>query len=142
VELQWKPLPITATVATAHYDGLLAAPAVRRLHLGEESGLLGFPNFYYSGKVRTLFAAEQRLFPPFEFGTLVPAFALFLNAGNAYSSHQAVDAAGLHYALGIGLRLGATRSVQKVVNHVNLVWPLGEKNLDSWLWGIRASKSL
>jgi hypothetical protein len=53
-----------------------------------------------------------------------------------------VDLDDLHYGVGLGLRLGATRSTQKVVNHINVVWPIGEKNLDSWSWGIRASKSL
>jgi hypothetical protein len=141
-EGQWKPMVYTATVMTAQYDNLFASTASQRLYLGEESGLIGFPNFYYSGKARVLFAAEQRLFPPFEMGTLVPAFAVFLNAGNTYSAYDAVDLNQLHYGIGVGLRLGATRSVQKVVNHINVMWPLGEKNLDSWSWGITASKSL
>jgi hypothetical protein len=44
--------------------------------------------------------------------------------------------------VGVGLRLGATRSTQKVVNHVNLTFPLGEKSLGAVLFGIRATKSL
>jgi hypothetical protein len=32
--------------------------------------------------------------------------------------------------------------VQKVVNHINLTWPLGEKNLTGPVLGLRASKSL
>ena len=104
--------------------------------------MIGFPNFYYSGRAKVLVFAEQRFFPPFEFGTVVPAFAVFVNGGNTYRSQSAVDLSDMHYALGVGLRLGATRSVQKVVNHVNVVWPLGEKNLSGWSWGIRASKSL
>ncbi len=141
-ETQWKPVYYLSTVMTARYDNLFAATSGQQLHLGEESGLIGFPNFYYSGKARTLFAAEQRFFPPFEFGTVVPAFAVFVNAGNTYDSPEAVNLKNMHYAAGLGLRLGATRSVQKVVNHINVVWPLGEKNLSAWSWGIRASKSL
>ncbi len=141
-EAQWKPLYYLATVMTVEYDNLFAAKSGQQLELGEESGLIGFPNFYYTGKARALFAAEQRFFPPFEFGTFVPAFAVFINGGNTYSTYDAVNLKDMHYAVGVGLRLGATRSVQKVVNHINVVWPLGEKNLSAWSWGIRASKSL
>ncbi|HAO99134.1 MAG TPA: hypothetical protein DCQ83_03720 [Fibrobacteres bacterium] len=142
VEGQWKPIYYLSTVLNAQYDGLFADTTSKRLYLGEESGLIGFPNFYYSGRAKVLVFAEQRFFPPFEFGTVVPAFAVFVNGGNTYRSQSAVDLSDMHYALGVGLRLGATRSVQKVVNHVNVVWPLGEKNLSGWSWGIRASKSL
>lgn len=141
-ESQWKPSPLTATVATAQYGHLFATPGGERLYLGEESGLLGFPNFYYGGQARLLYAAEQRFFPPLEFGTVVPALAVFLNAGNTWDSRNDVNPGDLHYSAGIGLRLGATRSVQKVVNHINLTWPLGERNLSGPVLGIRAAKSL
>lgn len=141
-EAQWKPLPVLATVVTAQYDRVFANPDGQRLYLGEESGLLGYPNFYYAGRSRFLAAVEQRLFPPIEFGTVVPALAVFFNAGDAWDGGGPPDAGRLHYAAGVGLRLGATRSVQKVVNHVNLTWPLGEKNLAGPVFGVRASKSL
>src|SRR5690606_3067421 len=112
------------------------------LYLGEESGLLGYPNFYYAGHARLLYSAEQRFFPPWEFGTFVPALAVFLNAGNTWDRGETARWRDLHYAAGFGLRLGATRSVQKVVNHANLTWPLGEKNLSGPVFGVRASKSL
>ncbi len=142
LEVQWKPMLFTSSVISGQYDHLFANTGSQLLPLGEESGLIGFPNFYYSGKARFLGSIEQRFFPPFEMGTVVPALAVFLNAGNTFSSYETVDLRDLHYALGLGLRLGATRSVQKVINHINVVWPLGEKNLDSWSWGIRASKNL
>ncbi len=141
-EFQWKPVALTASVATAQFNDLFATTASQQLYLGEEAGLNGFPNFYYAGKATVLFTAEQRLFPPFELGTVVPAFSVFCNAGNAYASNDEVDLGNLHYALGLSLLLGATRSVQKVVNHINVTFPLGEKNLSTLTWGIRASKSL
>jgi len=98
------------------------------------------------GKARVLLTAEQRYFPPFEFGTLVPAFAAFVDAGNTYSAYDSVDVRDLHYSVGIGLRLGASRSVQKVVNHIDVSWPINEKNLGPWSFfkefSITASKSL
>jgi hypothetical protein len=142
VEGQWKPIPVLATVVVGQYSHLFAQPAGERLYLGEESGLLGFPNFYYGGKARFLATAEQRFFPPWEFGTVAPALALFFNAGNTYDSYRQVDLGDLHYAVGVGLRLGATRSTQKVVNHFNLALPLGEKNVSGLVFGVRAAKSL
>jgi hypothetical protein len=141
-EAQWKPLPLTATVFTAGHDRLFATPNGQKLYLGEESGLLGFPNFYYGGDNRFLASAEQRFFPPWEFATVAPALAVFLNAGNAWDGAALPKVGELHYAAGVGVRLGATRSVQKVVNHINLTWPLGEKNLTGPVFGIRAAKSL
>jgi outer membrane protein assembly factor BamA len=141
-EAQWKPIPLFATVFVGQYAHYFAQPAGERLYLGEESGLLGFPNFYYGGQARFLATAEQRFFPPQEFGTIAPALALFLNAGNTYDTYRQVDLSDLHYAVGVGLRLGATRSTQKVVNHINLTLPLGEKNLSGVVFGIRAAKSL
>lgn len=140
-EAQWKPVPPLATVLTASYTRTFANPDAQPLYLGEESGLLGYPNFYYAGRQRLLLAAEQRFFPPVEFGTLVPALAVFVNAGDAWDEGRRAPG-DLHYAAGVGLRLGATRSVQKVVNHINLTWPLGERHLDGPVFGIRAAKSL
>src|SRR5690606_36306079 len=48
-EVQWKPLPALATVGVAQYDRLFAQAGDRKLYLGEESGMLGYPNFYYAG---------------------------------------------------------------------------------------------
>ncbi len=141
-ETQWKPVPLTATVLAAQHDRVFANPDGQKLALGEESGLLGYPNFYYMGDNRFLATAEQRFFPPWEFATLAPALAVFVNAGNAWNGDALPRAGDLHYAAGIGLRVGATRSVQKVVNHLNLTWPLGEKNLTGPVFGVRAAKSL
>lgn len=141
-ELQWKPIPALATVAVGQYDRLFAQRGDRKLYLGEESGLLGYPNFYYAGDSRLLASVEQRFFPPWEFGTIVPALAAFAIAGDAWDGDASWPPGGPHYAAGIGLRLGATRSVQKVVNHFNLTWPLGEKHASGPVFGVRAAKSL
>ncbi len=141
-ELQWKPLPALATVGVAQYDRLFAQAGDRKLYLGEESGLLGYPNFYYAGDRRLLASLEQRFFPPWEFGTIVPALAAFVIAGDAWDGDGAFPPRGLHYSAGIGVRLGATRSVQKVVNHINLTWPIGEKHAAGPVFGVRAAKNL
>jgi hypothetical protein len=68
--------------------------------------------------------------------------AVFANAGNTFPGYADFDWDKLHYSLGFGLRLGASKSTQKVVNHVNLSWPIGEKELSGPVFSIRAKKSL
>ena len=141
-EVQWKPVWITSTFLSGSWANLFASEQSQQLLLGEDNGLNGFPNFYYAGQARVLFEAEQRLFPRFEVGTVVPALALFANAGNTFPSYTEFDPDNLHYSLGLGLRLGASKSTQKVVNHANLSWPIGEKHLSGPVFSIRAKKSL
>jgi hypothetical protein len=141
-EMQWKPIPFTSTFFATTWNHFFAAEKSQQLLLGEDNGLNGYPSFYYAGQARILFEAEQRFFPPFEVGTVVPALAVFGNAGNTFPGYADFDWDKLHYSVGLGLRLGATKSVQKVVNHVNLSWPLGEKELSGPVFSIRAKKSL
>jgi len=145
-QVQWKPDFFFATVLSGNYDDLFAATAGQRLYLGGESGLNGFPDYYYGGKARVLFDAEERYFPPFEFGTLVPAFVAFVNAGNTYSAYDEMDLQEMHYDVGIGMNLGYSRSVNKTINHFYFSWPVGERNLGPWspvkYFSLVASKTL
>ncbi len=141
-EGQWKPAPVTSTVLTASWTHLVNTPQSRQLLLGEIDGLNGFPSYYFAGQARFLATAEQRLFPAFEFLTLVPAFSAILSAGNTYPDYSVFDPADLHYSLGLGLRLGRSKSTQKIVQHINVVWPLGEANLPGPVISVLAKASL
>jgi hypothetical protein len=141
-EIQWKPVSITSSFLSVAWGNYFASEKTQQLLLGEDNGLNGYPNFYYAGQARILIEAEQRFFPSLELGTLVPAFAVFANAGNTFPGYAEFDPDKLHYALGFGLRLGASKSVQKVVNHVNLSWPIGEDHLSGPVFSIRAKKTL
>lgn len=148
-EMQWKPVPITSSYLAVSWNNLFASGQSQQLLLGEDNGLNGYPNFYYAGQARLLMEAEQRLFPSFEMGTLVPAFAVFLNAGNTFPGYSQMDLADLHYSVGFGLRMGLSKSVQKVVNHINFSFPLDKEFQHGSLWdkflygfSIRAKQSL
>jgi hypothetical protein len=141
-EAQWKPVRITSTFLSAAWSHFFAAEKSRQFLLGEDNGLNGYPSFYYSGQARVLFEAEQRFFTGLEIGTIVPAMAVFANAGNTFPGYADLDWDRLHYAAGLGLRLGLTKSTQKLVNHVNLSWPIGEKELSGPVFSIRVKKSL
>ncbi len=139
---QWKPVSVLASIFSVNWNNYFARDASQQFLLGEATGLNGFPNEYYAGQAQFLVAAEQRVFPNFEFGTVVPALAVFANAGNTFPTHNDFDLKELHYSVGFGLRLGASKSVQKVVNHINLAWPLGEDALGGPSFSIQAKQSL
>src|SRR5690606_35076970 len=90
-EMQWKPAPFTSSFFSASWAHLFASEKSQQLLLGEDNGLNGYPSFYYAGQARLLVEAEQRFFPPFEIGTLVPALAVFANAGNTFPDHEEFD---------------------------------------------------
>lgn len=141
-EVQLKPHPATSTTVSGSYGGLFAAERSQQLVLGDDSGLSGYPNAYYAGQALLLLEAEQRYFPSFEFGTLVPALAVFWNAGNTYPVWDDFDPADLHHAIGAGLRLGLSKTVQKLVWHVNFSKPVGEERLDGFVFSFRVKTSL
>jgi hypothetical protein len=141
-EVQWKPVRVTSTFLSATWNNFFAAEKSRQFLLGEDNGLNGYPSFYYAGQARVLFEAEQRFFTALEIGTVVPALAVFADAGNTFPGYSDFDWNRLHYAAGLGLRLGLTKSTQKLVNHVNLSWPIGEKELSGPVFSVQLKKSL
>jgi hypothetical protein len=134
--------PLTATWVTAAWTSLFATPKSRQLSLGELNGLTGFPSYYYAGQARLLATVEQRLFPTFEWLTMVPSFAAFLNAGNTFATAEAFDPGDLHYSVGLGLRLGRSKSTQKVVQHINVTFPIGDDYLSGPVVSVLAKKHL
>lgn len=141
-EASWREHPLTATWISASWSGLFATPRSVQLPLGELTGLPGYPSFYYAGQARFLASAEQRLFPEFEFATLVPAFSAFVAAGNTFPSREDFDPSRLHWSAGLGLRLGRSKSVQKTVQHINVNFPIGDRYLKGPVVSILARKSL
>jgi hypothetical protein len=133
---------LTATWLTASWSHLFATPQSRQLTLGELNGLTGYPSYFYAGQARFLATAEQRLFPEWEWLTMVPAFAAFVNAGNTFPSYADFDAGDLHWSIGLGLRLGRSKSTQKVVQHLNVTFPLGDKYLSGPVVSVLAKKNL
>jgi hypothetical protein len=141
-ETQWKPIPLTASVLTGSWNNFFATPKSRQMTLGAFDGLAGYPSFYYSGQARLLLLGEQRLFPEFEVLTMVPAFTAFLAAGNTFPTYEAFDPADLHYSLGLGVKIGRSKSPTKSVQHVSVSWPLGEGGLPGLAVSIAAKRSL
>lgn len=129
---QWKPVSSTATLLSTSWWNYFAMEKSQQLLLGEDDGLNGYPVLYYAGQASFLGEIEQRWFPAFEIGTLVPAFAAFLNGGNTFPTWDKFDPENLHYSVGVGLRIGLSKSTQKIVNHLNLSWPLEKDLSGAW----------
>ncbi len=146
LEYYWRQVETTGSFLSVQWSNLFAVTKTQQLLLGEETDLHGYPNYYYAGQARFIMSAEQRLFTPWEMGTFIPAFAAFVNAGNTYKSYNVFDPQDLHYSVGLGMRLGASKSVQKVVNHLNFAWPLDRRLLKGpYYWptfSLQAKKSL
>jgi hypothetical protein len=141
-ETQWKPIPLTASVLTGAWSNFFATPRSRQITLGAFDGLAGYPSFYYSGQARLLLIGEQRLFPEFEVLTMVPAFTLFLAAGNTFPTYGDFDPGNLHYSTGLGIKIGRSKSPTKSVQHISVSWPIGEKGLPGLAVSISAKRSL
>ena len=105
-----------------------------QLLLGGDSGLRGYPLRYEAGDRRVLFTAEQRFFSDRELFHLIhPGAAVFFDAGRAWFVDAPVDKFQRFFQrtdgkvlrdVGLGLRLGSSRSSRGAVVHVDVAFPL------------------
>jgi len=95
-------------------------------YIGGDSGLRGYPLRYQAGDSSILFTLEQRLFTDwYPFRLFNVGGAAFFDAGRTWG----VDpVAGKNYGwlknIGVGLRIGSTRSGIGRMIHVDLAYPL------------------
>ena len=141
--LEWisKPTGINSNLLTLEWSHLFQAHPTTQLLLGEFNGLYGYPNYYYAGQARCKLLLESRFLPAVEIFTIAPVLTVFYVAGNTFPAAQDFTFNNLHHAVGIGLRLGLTRSASSVINHINLSWPL-EKGLPKPVLSIQSKTTL
>ena len=104
------------------------------LYLGGDTGLRGYPLRYQNGESKMLLTIEQRVFTDWYLWQLFHVGgAVFFDAGRVWGdSPVGVPNLGLLKDVGIGLRLGVTRTASAKVIHVDLAFPLdGEEDIDS-----------
>jgi hypothetical protein len=145
MEYYWKPISFTATYLYGGWDHYFRQEKSAQLLLGGEEGLSGYPNRFFAGQARVFGQLEQRYFPTLEVLTYAPVFAAFITAGNTFPTYRDFSWGDLHYSAGVGLRIGATRAIQEVVNHINISFPIDSKYrnaLSYWKLTILAKKSL
>ncbi len=105
-----------------------------QLTLGGDNGLRGYPLRYQAGTARALLTLEQRYYTKwYPFRLFHVGAAAFVDVGRTWGTDvTGADSLGLLRDVGIGLRLGSSRSSFGNVLHVDLAFPLdGDEDIDS-----------
>jgi outer membrane protein assembly factor BamA len=106
----------------------------RQLLLGGDNGLRGYPLRYQAGTARALFTVEQRYYTDwYPFRLFHVGGAAFFDMGRTWGTDvTGLESSGLLRDVGIGLRLGSSRSSFGNVLHIDLAFPLdGDDDIDS-----------
>lgn len=110
----------------------------QQLLLGGDSGLRGYPLRYQEGNRRVLLTLEQRFYFAREFFHLIRfGGAVFFDVGKAWTAgEQGPASLGVLRDVGLGLRIGSTRSANAAMIHLDVAFPLdareGERSVQ-WL---------
>lgn len=105
-----------------------------QLLLGGDTGLRGYPLRYQGGDKKLLLTLEQRLFTEwYPFRLAYVGAVVFFDAGRTWGENPVGGPnLGLLKDVGVGLRLGSTRSSKARVLHIDLAFPLdGGEDIDS-----------
>ncbi len=107
--------------------------ADRQLLLGGDNGLRGYPLRYQDGSARALLTLEHRVYTNYYLFRLFHlGGAVFFDMGRTWGHGTvATSSEGLLKDVGIGLRLGSSRSSFGNVIHLDLAFPLdGDDSID------------
>ena len=105
-----------------------------QLLLGGDNGLRGYPIRYQGGEATALLTVEERMFTDwYPFRLFRIGGAVFFDAGRAWGNNPVgAENLGLLKDVGIGLRIGNSRSGVGRMVHIDLAFPLdGESSIDS-----------
>jgi len=99
-----------------------------QLVLGGDNGLRGYPDRYFTGTKLSLTNFEYRLYTPIEILTVGLGAAAFCDIGYVWDDDQRVRLADLKSDVGLGLRLGLTKSSTSRTVRLDLARALNENN--------------
>ena len=114
-----------------------------QLLLGGDTGLRGYPLRYQSGDRKWLVTLEQRVFSDRElFHVLHVGGAVFFDAGRAWFKDDEFFDPPVLKDVGIGLRLGSSRSSSGAMVHLDLAYPLDrDEGIESLQWLVSTSET-
>lgn len=92
--------------------------------LGGDSGLRGFPARQFPGNKRLLLNLEDRFFTPLKILTVAIGGVIFADAGNVWQESQTVGFSDINLSVGVGLRLGYTKSPNSRVGRIDFALPV------------------
>ncbi|MCF0222930.1 MAG: hypothetical protein HUK20_01555 [Fibrobacter sp.] len=131
-EYIFHPTNTLSTVLYGMADFYEDAPYGRQLSLGGSDGFAGFPTGYYTGQARVYGSLEQRYFTSLEVATLMPVFALFGSVGETAWDLDDIRRKDLIYVLGLGIRFAQTKSISRLINKLDISFPVnGERKGDA-----------
>jgi hemolysin activation/secretion protein len=109
----------------------------RQLLIGGDTGLRGYPRRFRNGDRRFLFTLEHRFYTGLELFNLVHVgAAAFFDVGGAWygDDHTGLSSSELFKDVGVGLRLGSSRSADGAMIHFDVAYPLdGDSRKVQWL---------
>ena len=112
--------------------------------LGGDTGLRGYPLRYQTGDSMVLLTVEQRYFTDwYPFRLFRVGGAVFADIGRTWGDNPVGGPPlGWLQNLGVGLRLGPTRSSGRDIVHIDLAFPLdGDPSIDSVQFLIESKRS-
>ena len=113
-----------------------------QLSLGGSDGFAGFPTGFYTGQARVYGNLEQRWFPQFEILTMVPVFVVFGSVGETAWKFSDIRRDNLIYVLGVGARFVMTKSISRLINKLDVSFPLNGARKGEPHYSITTSYSL
>jgi outer membrane protein assembly factor BamA len=99
------------------------------LELGGNTGLRGFKNESFTGNKSMLVNLEERFFVPYEvFHLAYLGGAMFIDAGQVQPAGAEFNRKEIHANVGVGMRIGLTRSTGGSVYRIDVAYALGKIN--------------
>ena len=113
-------------VSSVQFDAARNLDPENQLLLGGDNGLRGYPMRFRDGDRRALFSIEQRFYSNVEVLKLFHlGAAAFVDVGRAwYSDVVANEADEVLRDIGVGLRLGSSRSSKGTMIHLDVAFPI------------------
>lgn len=119
--------------------------ADHEVSIGGDNGLRGYPLRFQTGSGRALLTLEQRYFTNYSLWKIADiGGAVFFDVGRSWgeSAFGPTENQGLLKDIGIGLRLGNSRSALGNVLHIDLAYPLdGPSSIDNLQLIIQTKRS-
>jgi hypothetical protein len=126
----WRTRPKQLFYASLSGAAAKNLDAEEQLLLGGDTGLRGYPLRYQDGSAQALLTLEHRVFTDlYLFRLFHVGGAVFFDAGRTWGNGNGGSASeGVLKDVGIGLRLGSSRSAFGNVIHLDLAFPLDRNN--------------
>ncbi len=141
-EYIFHPTNRLSTVLYGMADFYKDAPYGKQLSLGGSDGFVGFPTGYYTGQARVYGSLEQRYFTNFELATLMPVFAVFGSIGETAWDFDDINRKDLIYVLGFGARFAQTKSISRLINKLDISFPINGKRKGDAHYSVTTTLSL